>query len=118
MVTRSTAFGPTTGTADTQTTIGTAYSFPGSGTIKKIRFCGYIAVVDKAGSAILYLQFKRLSGPFEFAVSVADSVTVSTGHETEEIDVDIGYQVGEEVTVKVKGSEAIEDMIVSLTLVE
>jgi len=121
MVSRSVSFGPTAVSADTKTTIGSAYSFPSSGRIKKIRFCAYQGVVDKSTTAILYLDFKRLSGPFEFAVggTVGVSGTDSgIAMPTEEIDVDIPYQVGEEVTVSVKAAEALEEVTVSLTLVE
>jgi len=121
MVTRSVSFGPTAASADTETTIGSAYSFPTSGRIRAIRYCAYQGVVDKSTTAILILDFKRLSGPFEFAVggTVGVSGTDSgISMPTEEIIVDIPYQVGEEVTVKVKPSEALEEVTVSLTLVE
>ncbi|RLI42935.1 hypothetical protein DRO69_09820 [Candidatus Bathyarchaeota archaeon] len=120
-ISRSIAFGPTTVTADNKDKIGSAYSFPQNGVIKKIRFCAYQGVVDKATTAILYLEFKRLSGPFEFAVggTVGISGTDSgISMPTEEIDVNIPYKTGEEVTVKLKASEALEDVIVSLLIVE
>lgn len=119
MVTRSTSFGPTAATADAKTTIGSAYSFPGSGTIRKIRIAGYNGVTDKATSAILYLDFKRLSGPFEFACyGAGEEITVGGKRPTEEIDVEIPYTVGEEVTVSLKAAEALEEVTASLTLVE
>jgi len=119
MVTRSTGFGPTAATADTETTIGSKYSFPGSGKIAKIRVAGYNGVTDKATSAILFLYFKRLAGPFEFACyGAGEEITVGGKRATEVIECDIPYVVGEEVTVKVKAAEALEEVTVSLTLVE
>jgi len=119
MVTRSTSFGPTAATADTKTTIGSAYAFPGSGNIKTIRVAGYNGVTDKATSSILTLDFKGLAGPFEFACyGAGEEITVGGKRATEEIDVDIPYNVGMNVTVSLTASEALEDCIVSLLMVE
>jgi hypothetical protein len=119
MVTRSASFGPTATVADTESTIGSAYSFPGSGIIKNLRIAGYNGVTDKATSAILYLYFKKLAGPFEFACyGAGEEVTVGGKRPTEIIQVDIPYNVGEQVTVKVKAAEALEEVTVSLTMVE
>jgi len=119
MVSRSVSFGPSAGTADTESTIGSAYAFSGSGSIRKIRINGYGGVTDKAQNGILYLYFKKLAGPFEFAVlGASNEITVGGARPTEEIDVDIPYQVGEQVTVKYKGAEASEEVTVSLLLIE
>lgn len=123
MVSRSTSFGPTAATADTKTTIGSAYQFPGSGVIKKVRVCFYQGVIDKATTGILYLDFKKLAGPFEFAVGGSIGITTTSGATgpnipTEEIDVDIPYSVGEQITVSLKMAEALEECTVSITMVE
>lgn len=119
MVTRGTSFGPTAATADTKTTIGSAYTFGGSGVIKKIRVAGYNGVTDKATAAILYLDFKKITGPFEFACYAAgEEITVGGKRPTEIIDVDIPYKLGDEVTVSLKAAEALEEVTISLHLVE
>lgn len=119
MVSRSTSFGPSAATADTESTIGSAYSFPGSGTIKKIRIAGYNGVTDKATAAILYFYFKKLAGPFEWACyGAGEEITVGGKRGTEIIECDIPYDVGEQITVKVKGAEALEEVTVSITMVE
>lgn len=121
MVTRSTSFGPTAiATADSETTIGSAYQFPGSGVIKKIRVVMDQVTADIGMQGILYLYFKKLAGPFEFAFG-AISGKLTAGEvaiPAQEIDVDISYSVGEQVTVKIKASEIIADATVSLTMVE
>jgi hypothetical protein len=119
MVTRSTSFGPTASVADTKTPIGSAYTFATSGRIAKIRVNGYQGVTDKAQNGILILDFKRLAGPFEFAVMAANTeVTVGGSHPTEEIDVDIPYSNGEVITVSLTTAEALEECTVSITMVE
>lgn len=123
MVSRSTSFGPTAAVADTKTAIGSVYSTGGSGVIKKIRMCFYQGVIDKATTGILYLDFKKQKGPFEFAVGGSIGITTTSGATgpnipTEEIDVDIPYVLGEEITVSLKMAEALEECTVSLTLVE
>lgn len=121
MVTRSTSFGPTAiGTADTETTIGSAYSFPGSGVIKKLRVVFDQATADIGMQGILYLYFKKLAGPFEFVVG-AISGKLTAGEVSvpaTEIDVDIPYVVGEQVTVKMKTTEVTADATVSICMVE
>jgi len=119
MVTRSTSFGPTASTADTKTTIGSAYTFAKTGRIRQIRLNGYQGVTDKAQNGILTLDFKKLSGPFEFAVMAANTeVTVGGSHGTEVIDVDIPVDNGEVVTVSLTTAEALEECTISLTIVE
>lgn len=119
MVSRSTSFGPTAGTADTKTTIGSAYTFSKKGKIVAIRVNGYGGVTDKAQNAILILNFKNMSGPFEFAVkSAVNEITVGGGTPTEVVPVDIPYENGEVVTVSLTCSEAQEDCIVSLKFIE
>jgi len=119
MVSRSTSFGPTAAVADTKTTIGSAYTFATTGHIKKIRVTGYQGVTDKAEASILYLEFKKLSGPFEFACYPAGGeVTVGGKRPTEVIEVDIPYDNGEQVTVSIKAAEALEECTVSLTMVD
>lgn len=118
MVSRSTSFGPSAGTNDTESTIGSAYNFPGSGVIKKLRICGYNGVADKAGTGILYLYFKKIAGPFEFACKLGEGLTDVYPLPTEEIDVDIPYTVGEQLTVKFKGAESTEEVTVSITMIE
>ena len=119
MVSRSTSFGPTAATADTKTTIGSAYTFARTGTIKKIRIAGYNGVTDKATASILYLDMKKISGPFEFACyGAGEEITVGGKRATEEIDVDIPYENGEQVTVSLLAAEALEEVTVSITMVE
>jgi len=119
LVTRSTSFGPTAATADTKTTIGSAYTFAQTGNIKKVRITGYNGVTDKAESSILTLDFKRLAGPFEFSCyGAGGEVTVGGKRPTEEIDIDIPYDNGEVITVSLTASEALEDVVVSITMVE
>jgi len=122
-VSRSTSFGPTASVADTETTLGSAYTFANAGVIKKIRLAFYQGVIDKACTGILYLKFKRLSGPFEFAVGGSMGITTTSGATgpnipTEEIDVDIPYDNGEQVTVSLKSAEALEECTASITMVE
>lgn len=119
MVTRATSFGPSAGVADTESTIGSAYNFGKSGRIYEIRLAGYNGVTDKATAAILFLYFKNLAGPFEFACyGAGEEITVGGKRPTEIIPCDIPYSVGEQVTVKLKGAEALEDITVSLGLQE
>ena len=119
MVTRSISFGPTDPTADAEGTIGSAYTFATTGRIKQIRTAGYQGTADKSGSAILYLYFKRMTGPFEFVVSFSGGVVEGGSlKETEMVDVDIPYENGEVVTVKVKTAETTTDLSVSLTCLE
>lgn len=119
MVSRSTSFGPTAATADTETTIGSAYTFATSGTLKKMRVTGYNGVTDKATAAIVYLSFKKLQGPFEFACyGAGEEISVGGKRATEEIDIDIPYDNGEVVTVSMKAAEALEEVTISLTMVE
>lgn len=118
MVTRSTSFGPSAGTADTESTIGSAYSFGKSGRIYEIRVCAYNGVADKAGTAILYLYFKNLAGPFEYAVELGAGLTDVYSAKESIIPCSIPYNVGETVTVKLKGAEALEEVTVSLGLEE
>lgn len=120
MVSRSVSFGPTAGTADTKTTIGSAYTFASSGKILKIRYVADQATADIGLNGILYLDFKRLTGPFEFAVGMLQGkATAGEGSApVNEIDTDIPYQNGEVVTVSVKTTETSADNTVSLTCVE
>jgi len=119
LVTRSTSFGPTASAADAFTTIGSAYTFSKTGRIKKLRVAGYNGVTDKAAAAILKLLFKNLSGPFEFAVyGAGEEVTVGGKRGTEEIDVDIPYTNGETITVQLQPAEALEEVTISITMLE
>lgn len=120
MVSRSVSFGPTAGTADTKTTLGSAYTFATSGVIKKIRWVGDQATVDIGLQGILYLDFKRLVGPFEFVVGMAAGKLTAgeVGIPVDEIDVDIPYTNGEVVTVSIKTTETTADNTVSLTCIE
>lgn len=123
MVTRSTSFGPSAATADTETAIGSAYTFSKSGRIAKLRICFYQGVIDKATAGILFLYFKNLAGPFEFAVGGSIGITTTSGATgpniaTEEIDVDIPYTNGEVITPKLKAAEALEEVTLSITMVE
>jgi len=120
MVTRSISFGPTAGTADTATTIGSAYTFSNSGRLKKIRIVWDQATADIGIHGVLFLEFKRLAGPFEFAVGAITGK--QTAGETailpNEIDIDIPYENGEVVTVKLRATETATDVEVSLLMVE
>lgn len=119
MVSRSISFGPTAAVADTKTAIGSVYSTGGSGTIKNVRIAGYNGVTDKATAAILYLDFKKQKGPFEFACyGAGEEITVGGKRPTEVIPLDISYALGEEITVSLKAAEALEEVTVSLTLME
>jgi len=119
MVTRSTSFGPTAAVADVETTIGSAYSFGKSGRIYEVRIAGYNGTTDKSTASILFLYFKNLSGPFEIACyGAGEEVTVGGKRPTEVIPLDIPYTVGEQVTVKLKAAEALEEVTVSLGLQE
>lgn len=119
MVTRSTSFGPSAATADTKTTIGSAYQFPGSGLIKEIRIAGYNGVTDKATSAILIFDFKKMAGPFEWACyGAGEEITVGGKRPTEVIPCDIEYNVGEQITVSLTAAEALEEVTVSITMLE
>jgi len=123
MVTRSTSFGPTAATADTKTTIGSAYTFAKIGRLRQIRVNYYQGVIDKATTGILYLDFKKLSGPFEFAVGGSIGITTTSGATgpniaTETVDIDIPVDNGEVLTVSLKMAEALEECTVSVTIVE
>lgn len=118
MVTRSVSFGPTSPTADTEGTIGSAYTFPSHGRIVKIYVTGMNGVAAKSGAAILYLYFKRLLGPFEFAICTMQGLTDVYPLPINAIDVDLPYDNGEVVTVKIKTSETQTEMTVSLLCVE
>lgn len=120
MVSRSTSFGPTAGTADVETTIGSAYTFALTGRIKQIRWNADQATADVGLQGILFLKFKKLAGPFEFAVGMSSGKqTAGEGSvPTAEIDVDIPYDNGEVVIVSYKATETTADVTVSLTCVE
>jgi len=121
MVTRSTSFGPTAlGTADTETQIGSAYTFATTGRIKVIRVVFDQATVDIGMQGILFLYFKKLTGPFEFVVgAISGKLTASeVSIPAQEIEVDIPYDNGEVVTVKMKGTEILADVTVSLICIE
>lgn len=121
MVSRSTVFGPTAiATADSKSTIGSAYSFGGSGTIKKIRVVFDQVTADIGMQGILHLEFKKLAGPFDFVVGAigGKGTAGETAIPATVIEVDIPYSLGEEVTVKMTTTEIIADATVSLTLVE
>ena len=120
MVTRGVSFGPTAGTADTKTTIGSAYTFALTGRIKQICVSGSNQTADKSTSAILTLDFKRLSGPFTWSVNFPGNVVGDGGGPVgnSPIDVDIPYENGEVVTVSLTCSDTEDDCIVSLTCVE
>ena len=120
MVSRGISFGPTAGVADTKTTIGSAYTFASQGRIKKIRWNGDQATADIGLQGIVILDFKRLTGPFEFAVGMSGAKVTAgeTSVPTSEIDVDIPYENGEVVTVSYKGTETTADATVSLTVLE
>ena len=119
MVTRSHAFGPTALTADTKTTIGSAYKVPQAGVIRKIRFCFYQGVIDKATTGILYLESDQQKGPFEYAVGNSIGITTTSGATgpncpTEEIEVSIPVIAQEEITMSAKMAEALEEGTVSI----
>jgi hypothetical protein len=119
MVTRSHAFAATAATADTETTMGSAYKLPKGGTIKRIRFCFYQGVIDKATTGILYLKSDVQKGPFEFAVGGSIGITTTSGATgpniaTEEIECSIPSGAQEEWTVSVKMAEALEECTVSI----
>lgn len=113
------AFGPTALTADTKTTIGSAYKVPKGGTIKLIRFCFYQGVIDKATTGILYLESNVQKGPFEYAVGGSIGITTTSGATgpniaTEEIKVNIPVDPEEEITMSAKMAESLEEGTVSI----
>lgn len=119
MVSRSHAFGPSALTADTDSTVGTAYKVPKGGVIKLIRFCFYQGVIDKATTGILYLKTDVQKGPFEFAVGGSIGITTTSGATgpniaTEEIKVNIPVGPQEEITISAKMAEALEEATVSI----
>jgi len=119
MPSRGHAFGPTALTADTKTAIGSAYKVPVAGTIKRIRFCFYQGVIDKATTGILYLESDQQKGPFEFAVGGSIGITTTSGATgpniaTEEIEVNIAVKAQEEITMSAKMAEALEEGTVSI----
>lgn len=119
MPSRSHAFGPTALTADTKTAIGSAYKVPQAGVIKRIRFCFYQGVIDKATTGILYLESDQQKGPFEWAVGGSIGITTTSGATgpniaTEEIEVHIPVKAQEEITVSAKMAEALEEGTVSI----
>jgi len=120
MVTRSIAFGPSAGTADAKTTIGSAYTFATQGRIKQIRCVWDNATADIGVHGQLSLDFKRIVGPFDFAVGgLTSKQTAGEGMvPTIVIDVDIPYSNGEVVTVSLKATETATDVEISLTLEE
>lgn len=99
------------------------YTVPQNGNIKKIRVSFYQGAVDKACSGILRLTADRgyLKGnPQEFAIG---GITGTSGTDTgiaiptETIDVDIPIEQGTIMKVSIYPNEAIEDVVVSLTVV-
>jgi len=119
MVTRSHAFAATAATADTKTTMGTAYKVPSAGTIRRIRICFYQGVIDKATTGILYIETDQQKGPFEFAVGGSIGITTTSGAtgpniQTEELQVSIPVKAQEEITVSLKAAEALEEVTVSI----
>jgi len=65
------------------------------------------------------LYFKKTSGPFEFACyGAGEEITVGGKRPTEVIPMDIDYNNGEQVTVKFKGAEALEEITISLSMLE
>jgi len=111
----SKSFGPTAAVADTKTTIGVAYQVPKGGRIQKIRVAAYNGVADKAGTAILILETDRQKGPWEYAVQFMQGLTDVYPVPTAVIDCNIPVSQGEIVTVSLTASEALEDVIVSIT---
>ena len=120
MVTRSIYFGPTACTADTATTVGSAYTFPNRGSIKQIRIAWDVATADIGVHGKLSLELKRLVGPFDFVVGMITSKATAgeAGVPPNVIDVDIPYDNGEVVTVKLTATETTVDTEVSLLLLE
>lgn len=120
LVSRSTSFGPTSGAvADTKEQVGSTYTFSKKGKVVSARVTGYQGVTDKAQNGVLILNFKNMSGPFEFACMIANTeITVGGSHGAEVIPLDIPYSNGEVVTVSMKNAELLEDVIVSLKFIE
>lgn len=119
IVTRSHAFAATAATADTKTTMGSAYSLPIGGTIKRIRLAFYQGVIDKSCSGILTVETNIQKGPFEFAVGGQMGITTTSGAtgpncQTEEIEVSIPVKINEEITVSLTMTEALEECVVSI----
>lgn len=119
MVSRSHAFGPTAGAADTKGIIGAAYKVPKGGTIKQIRVCFYQGTIDKSTTGILYLTTDVQKGPFEFAIGNSIGITTTSGATgpncpTEVLDCNIPVGPQEEVTIEVKFSEAVEEVTASI----
>jgi len=92
---------------------------PTAGVIKKIRFCFYQGVIDKATTGILYLESDRQKGPWEYAVGGSIGITTTSGAtgpniRTEEIEVHIPVEYKEEITLSAKMAEALEEGTISI----
>jgi len=116
----STSFGPTAATADTKTTIGSAYTVPKGGRVTQIRLSFYQGVIDKATSGILTIETDRQKGPFEYAVGNSIGITTTSGATgpncpTEVIVVSgLNISQGEIVTMSLTMSEALEECVISM----
>lgn len=115
---KSKSGGPTAATADTKTAIISAYTMPMGGRIKAIRLSFYQGVIDKACSGILTFETDRQKGPFEYAVGGQMGITTTSGAtgpnvSTELIPVDIAVSQGEQVTISLTMSEALEECCIS-----
>lgn len=111
----SKAFGPTAGTADTKTPIGTDYTVPKGGRVTQARVTAYNGVADKAGTAILTIETDRQKGPFEYAVSLGGGLTDVYSLKESVIPISgMTLAQGEILTVSLTCSEATEDAIVSI----
>lgn len=111
----SKTFGPTNGTADTETQIGSAYTVPIPGAVRRIRISGYNGVADKAGSGVLIVYSDRQTGPFEFATHIGAGLTdVYSDHVDEILAPGLSLTQGEILTIKYKGAEAHEEITISI----
>jgi hypothetical protein len=115
---KSHADGPTAATADTKTAIISSYTMPTGGMVRAIRLSFYQGVIDKSCSGILTFETDRQKGPFEYAVGGQMGITTTSGAtgpnvSTEIIPVAIQVSQGEQVTISLTMSEALEECCVS-----
>jgi hypothetical protein len=118
------AFAATAATADTKTTMGSAYTMPKGGRVTQCRLAFYQGVIDKSCSGILTIETDRQKGPFEYAVGGQMGITTTSGATgpncpTEVIAVHgLSLGQGEIVTVSLTMTEALEECVVSIEWIQ
>jgi len=111
----SKSFGPTDGVADDKTQVGSDYTVPVGGTVRRIRVSGFNAVSGKAGSGILRIESDRQKGPFEYAIDVGGFTTSGGLKGVDEIlSPALAFSQGEIISVYVTMAEACKDIVVTI----